>query len=117
MAKPKKKSPAKRRLPARPRTSAEGERQGRGRQVATEKVLLVLRRVLSQLPPRAFKGQASLVKDLGVDSLKVAELSIALEDAFDKPVFLGEVFAHVEDPTSLTVEQLAEFLASSGEST
>jgi acyl carrier protein len=53
---------------------------------------------------------ARLLDDLGIDSLKVAELSLALEEAFDRPVFLGEILAGVEDPTAFTLGELAAAL-------
>ncbi len=74
-----------------------------------------LTRALRSVLPRARKGPirpgASLVRDLGLDSLKVAELSVALEEALDSPVFLGELFADVDDPRRLTVRMLAAYLA------
>jgi acyl carrier protein len=95
-------------LPRR-KTASSGERLKT--REAQDKILQALRRVITHLPSSAFAPDASLVKDLGIDSLKVAELSIALEDAFDRPVFLAEVFARVEDPSTLTVAQLAGFVA------
>jgi hypothetical protein len=81
---------------------------------ALAKVRAALRSVLPQLPEGALAPSARLMEDLGVDSLKVAELSVALEEAFLRPVFLGDVFARVDDPSQLTVGQLAELLAEDG---
>ena len=81
---------------------------------ALARVRAALRSVLPQLPPGALAPGARLMEDLGVDSLKVAELSVALEETFDRPVFLGDVFARVEDPSQLTVGQLAELLEEDG---
>jgi acyl carrier protein len=53
---------------------------------------------------------ASLVADVGIDSLKLAELGIALEDVFGRPVYLGDVLADVADPAALTVGQLAAWM-------
>jgi acyl carrier protein len=77
---------------------------------ALARVRTALRRVLPKVPASKMTVRAKLVTDLGVDSLKVAELSLALEDAFDRPVFLGDLFADVEDPTQITVGELAKWL-------
>jgi acyl carrier protein len=77
---------------------------------ALARVRTALLRVLPKVPASKMTARAKLVSDLGVDSLKVAELSLALEDAFDRPVFLGDLFAQVEDPTRLTVGELAKWL-------
>jgi acyl carrier protein len=47
-----------------------------------------------------------------VDSLKVAELSLLLEEAFDVGVFLPHLIASVRDPHELTVGALANFVQS-----
>ena len=79
-----------------------------------ERVCAALRSVLPQLPEGALVPGARLMDDLGVDSLKVAELSVALEEAFGRPVFLGDVFARVDDPSQLTLAQLAALLSEEG---
>lgn len=71
---------------------------------------IALGRVLPHVPPRRMSPRARLIDDLGIDSLKVAELSLALEEAFDRPIFLGEILAGVEDPTTFTLGELAEWL-------
>jgi acyl carrier protein len=76
-----------------------------------ERVRAAVRSVLPQLPAEALTPGARLMDDLGVDSLKVAELSMALEEAYGRPVFLGDVFARVDDPSQLTLAQLAALLA------
>jgi acyl carrier protein len=78
---------------------------------ALQKVKAALRKVRPELPPRKVTPGASLVADLGIDSLAFAELSLALEDAFGRPIFLGDVLADLDDPASLTVGQLASRLA------
>jgi acyl carrier protein len=55
--------------------------------------------------------QASILADLGLDSLKVVELTVLLEKQLGRPVFLPEWIASVNDPADLTVESLALFLA------
>jgi acyl carrier protein len=57
-------------------------------------------------------AQASLIDDYYVDSLKVAELSLLLEEAFDVGVFLPHLIASVRDPHELTVGALANFVQS-----
>ncbi|TMA28155.1 MAG: hypothetical protein E6J78_07190 [Deltaproteobacteria bacterium] len=54
--------------------------------------------------------QASILADLGLDSLKVVELTVLLEKELGRPVFLPEWIASVNDPAELTVESLALFL-------
>lgn len=54
---------------------------------------------------------ASILADLGLDSLKVVELTVLLEKQLGRPVFLPEWIASVEDPADLTVDSLARFLA------
>ena len=55
-------------------------------------------------------GQASLIDDYYIDSLKVAELSLLLEEAFDVSVFLPHLIGSVRDPHDLTVDALADFV-------
>ena len=77
---------------------------------ALEQVRRAVRKVRPDLPARAVTPGASLVADLGIDSLKLAELSVALEEVLGRPVFLGDVLADVADPAALTVAQLAAYL-------
>lgn len=77
---------------------------------ALRKVQQAIQAVKPELPLRAIREDASLVRELGMDSLKFAELSIALEDAFGCPVFLDDVLADIEDPGRITVGQLARHL-------
>jgi acyl carrier protein len=54
--------------------------------------------------------QHSLVLDLGFDSMKVALLSLALEEQFGRAIFLeGWMSAHA-DPTALTVQSLYHYV-------
>lgn len=74
-----------------------------------------VRQALEVLVPRKLrkriKPEASILADLGLDSLKVVELTMLLEKQLKRPVFLPEWIASVEDPADLTVESLARFLA------
>jgi acyl carrier protein len=80
------------------------------KRTALEKVQGAILAVKKTLSPRAVRPEASLVKDLGIDSLKFAELSLELEDAFGRPIYLGDVLSEIEDPATITVAQLAERL-------
>jgi acyl carrier protein len=74
-----------------------------------------VKKALEALVPQKLRKKitpdASIVADLGMDSLKVVELSVLLEKELGRPVFLPEWIASVEDPGDLTVESLALFLA------
>jgi acyl carrier protein len=75
------------------------------------KVLQVLDEVCPERSANAKRSaQASLIDDYYVDSLKVAELSLLLEEAFDVSVFLPHLIASVRDPHELTVGALADFV-------
>lgn len=69
-------------------------------------------RALAQVvePPRAIEGKHRLVDDLGLDSIKVASLTIALEDEFDDILLLNDWIAAARDPRELTVESLANYV-------
>jgi acyl carrier protein len=74
-----------------------------------------VRDALVALVPRKMRGRitpdASILADLGLDSLKVVELTMLLEKQLGRPVFLPEWIASVDDPADLTVGSLARFLA------
>ena len=74
-----------------------------------------VRRALCGLVPKRLQKRivpkASILADLGLDSLKVVELTMLLEKQLGRPVFLPEWIASVEDPADLTVASLARFLA------
>jgi acyl carrier protein len=82
----------------------------------TEILTTVLRILDEVCPDRSAdarrSAQASLIDDYYIDSLKVAELSLLLEEAFDASVFLPHLIASVRDPHELTVGALAEFVRS-----
>jgi len=69
-------------------------------------VALVPRRMRARITP-----EASILADLGLDSLKVVELTMLLEKQLGRPVFLPEWIASVDDPADLTVGSLARFLS------
>ena len=74
-----------------------------------------VREALEALVPKKMRRRitpdASILADLGLDSLKVVELTMLLERQLKRPVFLPEWIASVEDPADLTVESLARSLA------
>jgi acyl carrier protein len=77
------------------------------------KVLQILDEVCPERNSNATRSaQASLIDDYYIDSLKVAELSLLLEEAFDVSVFLPHLIASVRDPHELTVGALVEFVRS-----
>ena len=82
---------------------------------APPEVLRAVIEVLQPLVPESLKANiqpdSSLVNDLGMDSLKVVELSLGLEEKLGYPVFLPAWIAASSDPSDLTVASLAEFAA------
>jgi acyl carrier protein len=79
--------------------------------VALKKVRAALRRVRPELARVKISPRASLVGDLSIDSLALAQLAMNLEEEFGRPIFLGDVLSEVEDPTAITVGELAEFVS------
>jgi acyl carrier protein len=76
-------------------------------------VLQILDEVCPERKANATRSaQASLIDDYYIDSLKVAELSLLLEEAFDVSVFLPHLIATVPDPHALTVGVLVDFVRS-----
>jgi acyl carrier protein len=77
------------------------------------KILQILDEVCPERNSTATRsGQASLIDDYYIDSLKVAELSLLLEETFDVSVFLPHLIASVRDPHELTVSALVDFVRS-----
>jgi acyl carrier protein len=76
-------------------------------------VLQILDEVCPERSANATRSaQASLIDDYYIDSLKIAELSLLLEETFDVGVFIPHLIASVSDPHDLTVGALAEFVRS-----
>jgi acyl carrier protein len=76
-------------------------------------VFAKVRSALSQvLEDRAadVRPQHRLVDDLGLDSMNVASLTIALEDEFDDVLLLNDWIAGARNPSELTVESLVDYL-------
>jgi acyl carrier protein len=69
--------------------------------------------IQSVVPPgstRKITADATLT-ELEIDSLRVVELTLALERELDQPVFLHDWIMRVNHPRELTVGSLTEFLA------
>ncbi len=62
--------------------------------------------------PDEIAPDASFVTDLGFDSMGIVTLSVALEEAFDRPILLDRWLGSASDPTRLTVESLCKHLRS-----
>jgi acyl carrier protein len=78
-------------------------------------ILTTVLRVLDEVCPERSanatrSAQASLIDDYYIDSLKIAELSLLLEEVFDVSVFLPHLIASVNDPHELTVGALVDFV-------
>jgi len=77
---------------------------------------LVVEKVLRAVAHSAKRGTRTpaenhhMVEDLGFDSLRMATLSIALEEEFDAPVLLNDWIASSEDRSRLTVSSLADYV-------
>lgn len=80
-------------------------------------ILTTVLRILDEVCPErnanaTRSAQASLIDDYYIDSLKVAELSLLLEESFDVSVFIPHLIGSVRDPHELTVGALVEFVRS-----
>lgn len=51
-----------------------------------------------------------LVDDLGFDSLRIANLSITLEEAFGHVILLNDWLSDAYDPRELTVRSLVDYI-------
>lgn len=51
-----------------------------------------------------------LVGDLGFDSMAMASLTIALEEAFDDVLLLADWIASASNPSELTIDSLVDYL-------
>lgn len=76
-----------------------------------------LKPILHKISPDINKDDISmeslLINDLAIDSLKVAELSILLEDSFGKPFFVPDLIAKAENPYNISVKTLVIYIAKS----
>src|SRR5207247_6014982 len=72
-----------------------------------DKVCLAILQVVPRLDPRRLRPEAPLVH-LEIDSLKIVELTLALEEMFEEPVFLSDWIAGVGHPRQLTLGSLVD---------
>ena len=79
------------------------------RAVVLAKVRAALLQVLNDKAADV-QPQHRLVDDLGLDSMNVASLTIALEDEFDDVLLLNDWIAGASNPSELTVDSLVEYL-------
>ncbi|WP_017328349.1 hypothetical protein [Synechococcus sp. PCC 7336] len=66
--------------------------------------------VSPEVPEDRITSESSLILDLNIDSLKIAELSVILEELFDTYIFLPELIVKVEDPSKLTMGALVDYI-------
>ena len=82
--------------------------------LSENEVFTRVRQALAPLLPddaaRARVVPGASLLERGIDSLKVVELSLALEDAFHEPVFLPDWIGTVEHPGELTLGSLAGYI-------
>ena len=64
----------------------------------------------NELPAELSEG-ASLVFDLGFDSLAMTRLGLALEEQFGYAILLDAWISSESDPAALTIGSLCEFLS------
>lgn len=74
------------------------------------KVMLAVKAVLGDGESRSLSANYRLVDDLGFDSLKMASLSIALEDRLGETILLNDWIARSPSPDKLTIESLADYI-------
>ena len=79
------------------------------RAVVLAKVRSALSRVLEDKTADV-RPHDRLVDDLGLDSMNVASLTIALEDEFDDVLLLNDWIAGASNPSELTVDSLVDYL-------
>ncbi len=73
------------------------------------KVTDILKQI-SSVPESDIHPEMSLINDLSIDSIKVAELSILLEDSFRCVVFIPDLLGRYRDPFEITVEALVDYV-------
>lgn len=75
-----------------------------------ERVIQVLKQLSSALETSEIDSDMSLINDLSIDSIKVAELSILLENEFGYPMFIPDLLSEYRDPYEITVAALVRFV-------
>lgn len=75
-----------------------------------DRVSTAIQSALQRELPESLLREHSLVADLGVDSMSMALLGLALEDEFHCPILLNDWIAQHRNPESLTVGSLCDYL-------
>lgn len=78
------------------------------RETVNEKVKLAIRSTGDV--DRQIADAESLILSLGFNSLRIANLAIALEQQVDQPLLLNEWIGRCVDPATLTVGSLCEYI-------
>jgi acyl carrier protein len=73
-------------------------------------VIASVRAVARHPLPADITRDASLILDLGFDSMSVARLALALEDQLHQPILLDDWIARETDAATLTVDSLCRYL-------
>ena len=73
-------------------------------------IVNILSQISTSLELSEITPEMSLINDLSIDSIKVAELSILLENQFQYPIFIPDLLAAYRDPYDITVEALVSFV-------
>lgn len=73
-----------------------------------QKVCHALSSVIAEDKP--IRPEHHLVEDLGLDSVNMASLTIALEDEFDEMLLLNDWIASASSPSELSVDSLVDYL-------
>lgn len=82
------------------------------KQQITHQVIEILKEIIAPELNQNVNSNSKLIGDLGIDSLKIAELSLLLEENFKFTLFLPAILSSVPDPYSLTVESVVDFVES-----
>lgn len=73
-------------------------------------VVAAIRHAGGDAVPQSVRSEDSLVLQLGFDSMKIALLSLSLEDAFGQTVLLDGWIASHPDPNDLTIGSLCHYI-------
>jgi acyl carrier protein len=78
-----------------------------------ERVVAAIRASVRHPLPAHIERSHSFIFDLGFDSMSIARLALALEDAFHQPILLDDWLAQKADPAALDVDSLCRYLEGS----
>lgn len=80
------------------------------KQQISHQVIEAIRKIIAPEVSQNVSSDSKLIGDLGIDSLKIAELSLLLEETFKITLFIPAILSSVPDPYLLTVESVADFV-------